>query len=63
MKYTVNLRVETHSGVNAELYSVTAKSPKAAEAAATVKALRKHGEDNVTEISVLSVTEVSHEAA
>lgn len=63
MKYTVNLRVETHSGVSAELYSVAARSSKAAETAATMKALRKHGEGNVTEISVLSVTEVSNAVA
>ena len=63
MKYNVNLRVETYSGVNAEMYSVMAESSKVAVNAATTNALRKHGKDNVYEITVISVTEVSHAVA
>ena len=63
MKYIVNLRVETYSGVSAELHSVTARNTKAAENAAAAKALRKHGSDNVIEIFIVSVTEVDHAVA
>lgn len=63
MKYTVNLRIETYSGVNAELYSVMAESSKVAVNAATMNAIRKYGQKNVFEIEVISVTEVSHEVA
>lgn len=63
MKYIVNLRIETHSEVAVELYSVTARNPKAAKFAAAMKANRKYGEDNIIEIVVISVTEVSHAVA
>lgn len=63
MKYNVNLRVETHSGVANELYPVTAGNEKAAESIAAAQAIRKHGYDNVTEISAVLVTEVSNEVA
>lgn len=63
MKYIVKLRVETYSGITAEMYSVTARNAKAAESAATVKAFHKHGRDNVIEIFVTSVTEVDHAAS
>lgn len=63
MKYMVNLRVETHSGVKAELCSVVARNPKAAENAAAAKILRKYGSENVIEIYIISVTEVSHAVA
>lgn len=63
MKYIVNLRVETNSGVAVELYSVTAGNIKSAESIAAAEAIGKHGHDNVTEISAVSVTEVSHAVA
>lgn len=63
MKYTVNLRVETHSGVTNEPYTVTAGNRKSAESIAAAQAMKKHGHDNVTEISSVSVTEVSHAVA
>ena len=63
MKYTVNLRVETYSGVNAEMYSVMAENPKVAVNAATMNAIQKYGQKNVAEIEVISVTEVSHAVA
>ena len=63
MKYTVNLRVETYSGVANEPYTVTAGNKKSAESIAAAQAMRKHGRDNITEISSVSVTEVSHAVA
>lgn len=63
MKYNVNLRVETSSGVVIELYSVTAGNRKSAESIAAAEAIRRHGHDNVIEISSVSVTEVSHAVA
>ena len=63
MKYIVNLRVETHSSVKVEPYNVTAGNKKSAESIAAAQAMEKHGHDNVTEISAVSVTEVSHAVA
>lgn len=63
MKYIVNLRVETHSGIEVEPYIVSAGNPKSAESIAAVKAMDKHGRDNVTEISVVSVEEAKIHAA
>ena len=63
MKYTVNLRVETHSGVANEPYTVTAGNKKSAESIAAAEAIRKHGRDNIIEISSVSITEVSHAVA
>ena len=63
MKYTVNLRVETNSGVANEPYTVTAGNKKSAESLAAAEAIRKHGRKNIAEISSVSVTEVSHAVA
>ncbi|MDE5741352.1 MAG: hypothetical protein K2H90_02775 [Oscillospiraceae bacterium] len=63
MKYNVNLRVETSSGVAIEPYYVTAGNRKSAESIAAAEAIRRHGHDNVIEISSVSVTEVSHAVA
>lgn len=63
MKYNVNLRVETHSGVANEPYTVTAGNKKSAESIAAAEAIHKHGRENITEISAVSVTEVSHAVA
>ena len=63
MKYTVNLRVETNSGVANEPYTVTAGNKKSAESLAAAEAIRSHGRKNIAEISSVSVTEVSHAVA
>ena len=58
MKYTVNLKVTTHGYVVAEPYDVSAGNKKSAESIAAAMAMDKHGQDNVTEISVISTSEV-----
>lgn len=63
MRYTVNLRVETHSGVAVEPYTVLAGNRKSAESIAATEAIRRHGRENITEIASVSVTEVSHAVA
>ena len=63
MKYNVILRVESHSGIVNEPYPVTAGNEKSAKSIAAAQAMEKHGHDNVTEISAVSVTEVSHAVA
>jgi len=62
MKYTVNLRVTTHGYVVAEPYEVSAGNSKSAEAIAAAKAMAVHGRKNITEISVISVSEVRSNA-
>lgn len=63
MKYTVNLRVTAHDYVTAEPYEVHAGNSKNAESIASAMAIDKHGRDSVTEIEVISVTEVKRNAA
>lgn len=58
MKYTVNLKITTHDYVVAEPYEVSAGNQKSAESIAAALAMDKHGQDNVTEISVISAAEV-----
>lgn len=62
MKYTVNLRVTAHGYVVAEPYEVSAGNTKSAESIAAAMALDKHGQDSVTEITVISVSEVRKNA-
>lgn len=63
MKYTVNLRVTTHDYVVSEPYEVSAGNQKSAESIAATLAMDKHGRDNITEISVISTTEVKANAS
>lgn len=63
MKYTVNLRVTTHDYVVAEPYDVSAGNKKSAESIAASLAMDKHGQDNITEISVISSSGVSANAS
>lgn len=63
MKYTVNLKVTTHSYVVAEPYDVSAGNKKSAGSIAAAMAIDKHGQDNVTEISVISAVEVRANAS
>lgn len=63
MKYTVNLRVETYSGIAVEPYTVSAGNPKSAESIAAARAMNIHGRDNVTEMSVVSVEEAKNYVA
>lgn len=58
MKYTVNLKINAHGYVVAEPYEVRAGNPKSAESIAAAMAIDKHGRDNVTEITVISASEV-----
>lgn len=58
MKYTVNLRITAHGYVVAEPYEVRAGNVRSAESIAAALAMDKHGQDNVTEISVISAAEV-----
>ena len=58
MRYTVNLRITAHNYVVAEPYEVSAGNKKSAESIAAALAMDKHGQDNVTEISVISAAEV-----
>ncbi len=58
MKYTVNLKITAHDYVVAESYEVSAGNKKSAESIAAALAMDKHGQDNVTEISVISAAEV-----
>ena len=62
MRYTVNLRITTHGYVVAEPYEVSAGNTKSAESIAAAMALDKHGQDSVTEITVISVSEVRKNA-
>lgn len=62
MRYTVNLRVSAHGYVVAEPYEVSAGNTKSAESIAAAMALDKHGQDSVTEITVISVSEVRKNA-
>lgn len=62
MRYTVNLRITAYGYVVAEPYNVLAGNKKSAEAIASAMALDKHGRDNITEISVISATEVRQNA-
>lgn len=56
MKFKVNLRIETNSGVIADIYTVSAGNIKAAENIAAAKAMDRLGRNNVTEIAVQEVT-------
>ncbi len=58
MRYTVNLRITAHGYVVAEPYEVSAGNKKSAESIAAALAMDKHGRDSVTEISVISASEV-----
>ncbi len=58
MMYTVNLKVTANDYVIAEPYTVLAGSAKAAEAIAAAEAMNVHGRNNITEITVISVSEV-----
>lgn len=58
MKYTVNLKIKAHGYVVAEPYEVRAGSQKSAESIAAAMAMDKHGRENVTEITVISASEV-----
>lgn len=58
MKCTVNLKVTTRSYVVAEPHEVSAGNSKSAEAIAAAEAINSHGRDNITEITVISVSEV-----
>ncbi|MEZ3454900.1 MAG: hypothetical protein K1W17_11135 [Oscillospiraceae bacterium] len=62
MRYTVNLRITAHNYVVAEPYEVSAGNKKSAEAIASAMALDKHGRDSVTEIEVISASEVRKNA-
>lgn len=62
MRYTVNLRITTHGYVVAEPYNVLAGNTKSAESIASAMALDKHGQDSVTEIEVISASEVRKNA-
>lgn len=62
MRYTVNLRITAHNYVVAEPYEVSAGNPKSAESIAAALAMDKHGRDNVTEITVISASEVRKDA-
>lgn len=62
MRYTVNLKIIAHDYVVAEPYEVLAGNKKSAEAIASAMALDKHGQDSVTEITVISVSEVRQNA-
>ena len=62
MRYTVNLKITAHYYVVAEPYEVLAGNKKSAEAIASAMALDKHGQDSVTEITVISVSEVRQNA-
>ncbi len=62
MRYTVNLKITAHDYVVAEPYEVLAGNKKSAEAIASAMALDKHGQDSVTEITVISVSEVRQNA-
>lgn len=62
MKYTVNLRITAHNYVVAEPYNVLAGNTKSAESIAAALAMDKHGRDNITEISVISASEVRKNA-
>lgn len=63
MKYTVNLKVTAHGYVVAEPYEVSAGNKKSAESIAAAMAIDNHGQDNVTEISVISAVEVKANAS
>ncbi len=56
--YTVNLKITAIGYVIAEPYTVRAGSAKAAEAIAAAEAMNVHGRNNITEITVISVSEV-----
>ncbi len=58
MRYTVNLKITAHDYVVSEPYEVSAGNKKSAESIAAALAMDKHGQDNVTEISVISAAEV-----
>ncbi len=58
MKYTVNLKVTTRGYVVAEPHEVSAGNSKSAEAIAAAEAMNVHGRNNITEIAVISVSEV-----
>lgn len=58
MMYTVNLKVTTNGYVIAEPYTVRAGNAKAAEALAAARAMDRHGQRNITEITVISASEV-----
>ena len=55
MKYKVNLRIETLSGIIADIYTVRAGNRKSAEVLALAKAMDELGRDNVVEIDVREV--------
>lgn len=55
MKYDVNLKIETHSGIVTDIYTVTAGNRKSAESIAAAKAMDKLGRNNITEITVQEV--------
>ncbi len=56
--YTVNLKITAIGYVIAEPYTVRAGNAKAAEAIAAAEAMKVHGRNNITEITVISVSEV-----
>ncbi len=58
MRYTVNLKVTTCGYIVVEPHEVSAGNKKSAEAIAASEAIKSHGRDNITEISVISVSEV-----
>lgn len=58
MRYTVNLKITARDYVVAEPYEVSAGNKKSAESIAAALAMDKHGQDSVTEISVISAAEV-----
>ena len=62
MRYTVNLKITAHDYVVSEPYEVSAGNKKSAESIAAALAMDKHGQDNVTEISVISAAEVRKDA-
>lgn len=62
MRYTVNLRITAHGYVVAEPYNVLAGNQRSAESIAAAMAMDKHGQDTVTEIAVISTSEVKANA-
>ncbi len=54
-KYTVNLKIETSSGIVNDIYTVRASNSKTAENVAATQAMDSFGRDNVIEITVREV--------
>lgn len=55
MKYTVNLRIETSTGVECRLYTVTARNSRLAGKMAAEQAMDDYGRSEIVELTVQEV--------